>query len=118
MIMPQNGLSIEHCDLRMVSWMICVVIFKGVTTNQLDELAEETAIAIIANHSDCASLDGVSAALQPRNSMVIWKSSDRLKGLGPMIIFSSTSLLAHAWHGGLGHWHFCKWYVMVIPIIS
>ncbi|XP_020693424.1 ribonucleoside-diphosphate reductase large subunit [Dendrobium catenatum] len=50
------GLSQEHCDPVLVAQKVCVGVYKGVTTTQLDELAAETAAAMTANHPDYASL--------------------------------------------------------------
>ncbi|XP_047337627.1 ribonucleoside-diphosphate reductase large subunit-like [Impatiens glandulifera] len=50
------GLSTDHCDPVLVSQKVCVGVYKGVTTSQLDELAAETAAAMTANHPDYASL--------------------------------------------------------------
>ncbi|CAK8539497.1 unnamed protein product [Lathyrus sativus] len=50
------GLSTEHCDLVLVSQKVCVGVYRGVTTSQLDELATETAAGMTANHPDYASL--------------------------------------------------------------
>ncbi|CAM6111256.1 unnamed protein product [Calypogeia fissa] len=50
------GLNPEHCDVVMVAQKVCVGVYKGVTTSQLDELAAETAAAMTANHPDYALL--------------------------------------------------------------
>jgi ribonucleoside-diphosphate reductase subunit M1 len=50
------GLNTEHCDPVLVAQKVCVGVYKGVTTSQLDELAAETAAAMTANHPDYAQL--------------------------------------------------------------
>ncbi|OVA00254.1 Ribonucleotide reductase large subunit [Macleaya cordata] len=50
------GLSVEHCDPVLVAQKVCDGVYKGVTTSQLDELAAETAAAMITNHPDYALL--------------------------------------------------------------
>ncbi|CAN8287726.1 unnamed protein product [Cochlearia groenlandica] len=50
------GLSIDHCDPVLVAQKVCVSVYKGVTTSQLDELAAETAASLTCNHPDYASL--------------------------------------------------------------
>jgi hypothetical protein len=48
------GLNPEHCDVVIVAQKVCVGVYKGVTTSQLDELAAETAAAMTASHPDYA----------------------------------------------------------------
>ncbi|CAM6029345.1 unnamed protein product [Sphagnum balticum] len=50
------GLSPEHCEPVLVAQKVCMGVYKGVTTSQLDELAAETAAAMTANHPDYAIL--------------------------------------------------------------
>ncbi|KAL0910724.1 hypothetical protein M5K25_018807 [Dendrobium thyrsiflorum] len=50
------GLNSDHCDPVLVAQKVCLGVYKGVTTSQLDELAAETAAAMTANHPDYASL--------------------------------------------------------------
>ncbi|CAN1235126.1 Ribonucleoside-diphosphate reductase large subunit [Linum perenne] len=50
------GLSREHCDPVLVSQKVCAGVYNGVTTDQLDQLAAETAAAMTANHPHYASL--------------------------------------------------------------
>ena len=50
------GLSQDHCDPVLVAQKVCVGVYKGVTTSQLDELAAETAAAMTASHPDYASV--------------------------------------------------------------
>ncbi|BBN00646.1 ribonucleoside-diphosphate reductase alpha chain [Marchantia polymorpha subsp. ruderalis] len=50
------GLNPEHCDVVVVAQKVCVGVYKGVTTSQLDELAAETAAAMTASHPDYALL--------------------------------------------------------------
>lgn len=50
------GLNADHCDPVLVAQKVCLGVYKGVTTSQLDELAAETAAAMTANHPDYASL--------------------------------------------------------------
>ncbi|KAG2609712.1 hypothetical protein PVAP13_4KG059900 [Panicum virgatum] len=50
------GLSQDHCDPVLVAQKVCLGVYKGVTTSQLDELAAETAAAMTASHPDYASL--------------------------------------------------------------
>lgn len=50
------GLNPEHCDPVLVAQKVCMGVYKGVTTSQLDELAAETAAAMTANHPDYAIL--------------------------------------------------------------
>ncbi|PUZ78119.1 hypothetical protein GQ55_1G427500 [Panicum hallii var. hallii] len=52
------GLSAEHCDPVLVAQKVCAGVYKGVTTNQIGELAAETAAAMTASHPDYASLAG------------------------------------------------------------
>jgi hypothetical protein len=44
------GLNPEHCDPVLVAQKVCMGVYKGVTTSQLDELAAETAAAMTTNH--------------------------------------------------------------------
>lgn len=46
----------EHYDPVLVSQEVCVEIYKGVTTSQLNELVAETTAAMIANHPDYSSV--------------------------------------------------------------
>jgi ribonucleoside-diphosphate reductase subunit M1 len=39
------GLSQDHCDPVLIAQKVCAVVYKGVTTSQLGELAAETAAA-------------------------------------------------------------------------
>lgn len=48
------GLNPEHCEPVLVAQKVCMGVYKGVTTSQLDELAAETAAAMTANHPDYA----------------------------------------------------------------
>jgi hypothetical protein len=48
------GLNPEHCDPVLVAQKVCMGVYKGVTTSQLDELAAETAAAMTTNHPDYA----------------------------------------------------------------
>ncbi|PKU74034.1 Ribonucleoside-diphosphate reductase large subunit [Dendrobium catenatum] len=48
------GLNSDHCDPVLVAQKVCLGVYKGVTTSQLDELAAETAAAMTANHPDYA----------------------------------------------------------------
>lgn len=57
------GLNPEHCEPVLVAQKVCMGVYKGVTTSQLDELAAETAAAMTANHPDYAI---VSFGLLPR----------------------------------------------------
>uniref|UniRef100_A0A453JQZ9 ATP-cone domain-containing protein n=1 Tax=Aegilops tauschii subsp. strangulata TaxID=200361 RepID=A0A453JQZ9_AEGTS len=50
------GLSQEHCDPVLVAQKVCVRVYMGVTTSQLDELGAETAAALTASQHDYASL--------------------------------------------------------------
>jgi len=50
------GLNPEHCEPVLVAQKVCMGVYKGVTTSQLDELAAETAAAMTANHPDYAIL--------------------------------------------------------------
>ncbi|GJP52350.1 hypothetical protein CLOM_g11477 [Closterium sp. NIES-68] len=50
------GLSTEFCDPVLVSQKVCMGVYKGVTTAQLDELAAETAAGMTATHPDYALL--------------------------------------------------------------
>ncbi|KAJ7542211.1 hypothetical protein O6H91_10G094600 [Diphasiastrum complanatum] len=50
------GLNPEHCDPVLVAQKVCVGVYKGVTTSQLDELAAETAASMTTNHPDYALL--------------------------------------------------------------
>ncbi|KAI0497218.1 hypothetical protein KFK09_020440 [Dendrobium nobile] len=50
------GLNTDHCDPVLVAQKVCLGVYKGVTTSQLDELAAETAAAMTANHPDYALL--------------------------------------------------------------
>ncbi|KAH9568107.1 hypothetical protein CY35_03G060100 [Sphagnum magellanicum] len=50
------GLNPEHCDPVLVAQKVCMGVYKGVTTSQLDELAAETAAAMTTNHPDYAIL--------------------------------------------------------------
>ena len=50
------GLSQDHCDPVLVAQKVCLGVYKGVTTSQLDELAAETAAAMTASHPDYASV--------------------------------------------------------------
>ena len=50
------GINTEHCDPVLVAQKVCVGVYKGLTTSQLDELATETAAAMTANHPDYAQL--------------------------------------------------------------
>ncbi|XP_020689697.1 ribonucleoside-diphosphate reductase large subunit, partial [Dendrobium catenatum] len=50
------GLNSDHCDPVLVAQKVCLGVYKGVTTSQLDELAAETAAAMTANHPDYALL--------------------------------------------------------------
>ncbi|RLM78982.1 ribonucleoside-diphosphate reductase large subunit-like [Panicum miliaceum] len=52
------GLSAEHCDPVLVAQKVCAGVYKGITTNQIGELAAETAAAMTASHPDYASLAG------------------------------------------------------------
>ncbi|XP_056694468.1 ribonucleoside-diphosphate reductase large subunit-like [Spinacia oleracea] len=46
------GLSLDHCDHVLVSQKVCACVYKGVNTSQLDELADEPAATMTANHPD------------------------------------------------------------------
>ena len=48
------GLSNDHCDPVLVARKVCAGVYRSVTTNQLDELAAETAASMTANHPDYA----------------------------------------------------------------
>ncbi|XP_024378320.1 ribonucleoside-diphosphate reductase large subunit [Physcomitrium patens] len=50
------GLNPEHCEPVLVAQKVCMGVYKGVTTSQLDELAAETAAAMTVNHPDYAIL--------------------------------------------------------------
>ncbi|CAI5484950.1 unnamed protein product [Closterium sp. Yama58-4] len=50
------GLSTEFCDPVLVAQKVCMGVYKGVTTAQLDELAAETAAGMTATHPDYALL--------------------------------------------------------------
>lgn len=52
------GLNPEHCDPVIVAQKVCMGVYKGVTTSQLDELAAETAAAMTTNHPDYAISQG------------------------------------------------------------
>jgi hypothetical protein len=53
------GLNPEHCEPVLVAQKVCMGVYKGVTTSQLDELAAETAAAMTANHPDYAIVSPV-----------------------------------------------------------
>ncbi|KAL7165851.1 hypothetical protein ACSBR2_036672 [Camellia fascicularis] len=66
------GLSINHCDLVLVSQKVCVGVYNGVTTSKLDELATETAAAAMtANHPYYASLDMPNSAQGSRTLYIL-----------------------------------------------
>ena len=46
------GLSEEYVDPILVSQKVCVGVYKGVTTSELDELAAETAAHLTSEHPD------------------------------------------------------------------
>jgi ribonucleoside-diphosphate reductase subunit M1 len=48
------GSNPEHCDPVLVAQKVCMGVYKGITTSQLDELAAETAAAMTASHPDYA----------------------------------------------------------------
>ncbi|KAH9559774.1 hypothetical protein CY35_06G073600 [Sphagnum magellanicum] len=50
------GSNPEHCDPVLVAQKVCMGVYKGITTSQLDELAAETAAAMTASHPDYAIL--------------------------------------------------------------
>ncbi|XBH84623.1 hypothetical protein VPH35_072748 [Triticum aestivum] len=46
----------EHCDPVLIAQKVCVRVYMGVTTSQLNELAAETAATLTASQPDYASL--------------------------------------------------------------
>ncbi|ABO93658.1 predicted protein [Ostreococcus lucimarinus CCE9901] len=50
------GLSQEFCDPVIVAQKVCMGVFAGVTTKELDELAAETAASMTSKHPDYAQL--------------------------------------------------------------
>ncbi|OUS42957.1 ribonucleotide reductase [Ostreococcus tauri] len=50
------GLSQEFCDPVIVAQKVCMGVFAGVTTKELDELAAETAASMTSKHPDYALL--------------------------------------------------------------
>jgi len=50
------GLSAEFCDPTMIAQKVCMGVFKGVTTKELDELAAETAASMTSKHPDYSQL--------------------------------------------------------------
>eukprot|EP00808_Paulinella_micropora_P004672 g81343.t1 len=46
------GLDPAYVDPAMVSQKVCIAVYKGVTTVELDELAAETAAALASDHPD------------------------------------------------------------------
>ena len=48
------GLNDTFCDPTVVAQKVCMGVYKGVTTSQLDELAAETAAGLTASHPDYA----------------------------------------------------------------
>ncbi|CAI7747647.1 unnamed protein product [Closterium sp. NIES-54] len=50
------GLNPDFCDPVVVAQKVCMGVYKGVTTSQLDELAAETAAAMTSTHPDYAIL--------------------------------------------------------------
>ncbi|KAG2654737.1 ribonucleoside-diphosphate reductase large subunit-like isoform X1 [Panicum virgatum] len=89
------GLSAEHCDPVLVAQKVCAGVYKGVTTNQIGELAAETAAAMTASHPDYASLAGrIAVSNLHKNTMksfsetvkVLYMHCDERSGLmAPMI---------------------------------
>ena len=59
------GLSQEHCDPVLVAQKVCVRVYMGVTTSQLDELAAETAAALTASQPDYASVRSLFRSVSP-----------------------------------------------------
>lgn len=60
------GLSPEHCEPVLVAQKVCMGVYKGVTTSQLDELAAETAAAMTANHPDYAIVSSLVCCRAPQ----------------------------------------------------
>ena len=54
------GLNDTFCDPTVVAQKVCMGVYKGVTTSQLDELAAETAAAMTASHPDYALVGSLS----------------------------------------------------------
>ncbi|KAG2662329.1 ribonucleoside-diphosphate reductase large subunit-like isoform X1 [Panicum virgatum] len=89
------GLSAEHCDPVLVAQKVCAGVYKGVTTNQIGELAAETAAAMTASHPDYASLAGrIAVSNLHKNTMksfsetvkILYMHCDERSGLmAPMI---------------------------------
>ncbi|CAL4967507.1 unnamed protein product [Urochloa decumbens] len=89
------GLSAEHCDPVLVAQKVCAGVYKGVTTDQIGELAAETAAAMTASHPDYASLAGrIAVSNLHKNTMksfsetvkVLYMHQDERSGLmAPMI---------------------------------
>lgn len=52
----------------VVAQKVCVGVYKGVTTSQLDELAAETAAAMTASHPDYALVSTCSAISEGESS--------------------------------------------------
>jgi len=50
------GLNDTHCDPVVVAQRVTAGVYDGVTTEQLDELAAETAASMTAKHPDFALL--------------------------------------------------------------
>ena len=46
------GLDAEHCDPVLVAQKVSAGVYKGVSTVELDELAAETAAALVSTHPD------------------------------------------------------------------
>ncbi|KAF7035214.1 hypothetical protein CFC21_103909 [Triticum aestivum] len=59
------GLSQEHCDPVFVTQKVCVRVYMGITTSQLDELAAETAAALTASQPDYASVPSLFRYVSP-----------------------------------------------------
>jgi len=66
------GLSAEHVDPVIVSQKVCMGVYKGVTTAELDELAAETAAHLTSDHPDFGML---AARISVSN---LHKSTDKL----------------------------------------
>jgi ribonucleoside-diphosphate reductase subunit M1 len=60
------GLNPEHCEPVLVAQKVCMGVYKGVTTSQLDELAAETAAAMTANHPDYAIVSSLVCYSAPQ----------------------------------------------------
>ena len=50
------GLDTEHVDAVIVAQKVCMGVYKGVTTMELDELASETAAHLTSEHPDYGKL--------------------------------------------------------------